>query len=196
MAAVNGEPGGAADRRFAFIGLLDELVANVRAVLSGLFAVSLLVLLIACATAASLVAIRFGQRGAELGLHRALGASNVRIATDLARELVLLAAAACAGGVLVAHFVLAALRPLASETLPRAEGITIDAATLWFAAAAAAATVLLTGAASLGCCGTTPASACAPVRGSLSKADGSPRCCQSPPSAWRPSRSPPRSRCR
>ena len=120
-----------------------------RAVLFGLFTVSMLVLLIACSTAASLVAIRFGQRGAELGLHRALGASNVRIATDLARELVLLAAAACVGGVLVAHFVLAALRPLAAETLPRAEGIAIDAATLWFAAAAAAATVLLTGAASL-----------------------------------------------
>ena len=135
--------------RFAYVGLLDELVGGMRTVLFGLFAVSMLVLLIACSTAASLVAIRFGQRGAELGLHRALGASNVRIATDLARELVLLAAAASAGGVLVAHAVLAALRPLASETLPRTEGIAIDAATLWFAAAAAAATVLLTGAASL-----------------------------------------------
>ena len=149
MAAVNGEPGGAGARRFAFVGLLDELVGGVRVVLFGVFMVSLLVLLIACATAASLVAIRFGQRGVELGLHRALGASNVRIATDLLRELVLLAAAASAGGVLVAHFVLAALRPLASETLPRAEGIVIDAATLWFVTAAAAATVLLTGAASL-----------------------------------------------
>jgi putative ABC transport system permease protein len=137
------------DLRYSFVGLLDELVAGVRVVLSGLFTVSLLVLLIACSTAASLVAIRFQGRGAEIGLHRALGASNVRIATDLARELVLLAAAACLGGVLVAHFVLAALRPLVADTLPRADGIGIDAATLWFAAAAAAGTVLLTGAASL-----------------------------------------------
>ena len=137
------------DFRYAFVGLLDELVAGVRIVLSGLFTVSLLVLLIACSTAASLVAIRFQARGAELGLHRALGASNARIAADLARELVLLAAAACVGGVLIAHFVLAGLRPLVTDTLPRAEGIAIDAATLWFAAAAAAATVLLTGAASL-----------------------------------------------
>jgi predicted permease len=136
------------DLRFTFVGLLDELVAGVRIVLSGLFTVSLLVLLIACSTAASLVAIRFQARGAELGLHRALGASNARIATDLAREFVLLATAACLGGVLVAHFVLAALRPLAAETLPRAEGIALDAATLWFAAAVAAATVLVTGAAS------------------------------------------------
>jgi predicted permease len=149
MAAVKDERRGTNDVRFAFVGLLDELVAGVRVVLSGLFAVSMLVLLIACSTAASLVAIRFGQRGAELGLHRALGASNVRIATDLGRELVLLAAAACLGGVLVAHVVLAALRPLVADTLPRAEGIAIDAATLWFAAAAAATTVLLTGAASL-----------------------------------------------
>lgn len=149
MATVKDERRGTSEVRFAFVGLLDELVAGVRVVLSGLFAVSMLVLLIACATAASLVAIRFGARGAELGLHRALGASNVRIATDLARELVVLAVAACLGGVLVAHFVLLGLRPLATETLPRAEGIAIDAATLWFAAAAAAATVLLTGAASL-----------------------------------------------
>jgi predicted permease len=148
MAVVNGERG-AGDARFAFVGLLDELVGGVRPVLLGVFVVSLLVLLIACATAASLVAIRFGARGAELGLHRALGASNARIATDLARELVLLAAAACLGGVLVAQVVLAALRPLAAETLPRAEGIAVDAATLWFAAGAALATVLLTGAASL-----------------------------------------------
>lgn len=138
-----------ADRRFAFIGLLDELVRGVRVVLLGLFAVSLLVLLIACSTAASLVSIRFGQRGAELGLHRALGASNARIAADLARELVLLAAAACLGGVFVARFVLAALRPFVAGALPRAEGIAVDAATLGFAAAAAAATVVLAAAASL-----------------------------------------------
>jgi predicted permease len=149
MDAVRDERRGANDVRFGVVGLLDELVADVRVVLAGLFAVSMLVLLIACATAASLVAIRFRHRGAELGLHRALGASTARIAADLARELVLLAAAACAGGVLVAHFVLAALRPLAAETLPRAEEIAIDAATLGFAAAVAVATVLLTGAASL-----------------------------------------------
>jgi predicted permease len=149
MAAVQDERRGTNDVRFALVGLLDELVAGVRVVLSGLFTVSLLVLLIACSTAASLVAIRFQARGAELGVHRALGATNVRIATDLVRELVLLAAAACFGGVLVAHFVIAALRPLATDTLPRAEGIAIDAATLWFALAAAAATVLLAGAASL-----------------------------------------------
>jgi putative ABC transport system permease protein len=137
------------DFQYTFVGLLDELVAGVRVALSGLFTVSLLVLLIACATAASLVAIRFHARGTELGLHRALGASNARIAADLARELVLLASAACVGGVLIARFVLAALRPLVADTLPRAEGIAIDAATLGFAAAAAAATVLLTGAASL-----------------------------------------------
>jgi predicted permease len=148
MAAVDSE-GRTSDMRFAFVGLLDELVAGVRVLLSGLFTVSLLVLLIAGSTAASLVAIRFGQRGAELGLHRALGASNVRIATELARELVLLAAASCVGGVLIANLVLAALRPLVADTLPRADGIAVDAVTLVFAAAAAAATVLVAGAASL-----------------------------------------------
>ena len=42
-------------------------LAGVRVVLSGLFTVSLLVLLIACSTAASLVAIRMGRRYAPRG---------------------------------------------------------------------------------------------------------------------------------
>jgi putative ABC transport system permease protein len=149
MAAVNADRSDTAALRFGYVGLLDEVVGDVRAVLLGLFAVALLVMLIACSTAATLVSIRFGQRGAELGLRRALGASNARLATDLARELVLLAAAAAAGGMLVAHLMLAALRPLAVDTLPRADGIGVDAATFWFAAAAGIATVLLTGTASL-----------------------------------------------
>jgi putative ABC transport system permease protein len=149
MAAVNADRSDTTDLRFGYVGLLDEVVGDVRAVLLGLFAVSILVMLIACSTAASLVSIRFGQRGAELGLRRALGASDARLATDLARELVLLAAAATAGGMLVAHLVLATLRPLTVDTLPRADGIGVDAATFWFAAAAGVATVLLTGTASL-----------------------------------------------
>ncbi len=48
MAAVNGERGGTDDLRFAYTGLLEELVGEVRVVLLGLFLVSMLVLLIAC----------------------------------------------------------------------------------------------------------------------------------------------------
>lgn len=150
--AVNAATGNAAEareRRYDFVRLIDNLLGNATAVLFGLFAVALLVLLIACSTAASLVRIRFEQRATELAVRRALGAGNVRIVKDALYELALLAAVAASGGVLVAQLIVLALRPLAAASLPRADGIAVDAASLMFAAAATAATVLLTGAASL-----------------------------------------------
>jgi putative ABC transport system permease protein len=135
--------------RFRLVRLIDGLLGDANIVLFGVFAVALLVLLIACSTAGSLVAIRFEQRGAELAVRRALGADSARIVKDAGYELALLAALAAAGGVLVAQLMVLALRPLAAASLPRAEDIAIDAATLLFAAAATVATVVLTGAASL-----------------------------------------------
>jgi predicted permease len=136
-------------RRFDFARLIDDLVGNTDDILFGLFGVALLVLLIACSTAGSLVRIRFEQRATELAVRRALGAGSARIVKDAAYELVLLAAAAALAGVLVAQLIVLALRPLAAASLPRADGIAVDTATLLFAAVATAATVLLTGAASL-----------------------------------------------
>lgn len=135
--------------RYTLVRLIDELLGDANVVVFGVFAIALLVLLIACATAGSLVAIRFEQRSAELAVRRALGADSAHILMDAVCELVLLAAAAAAGGVLVAQLIVLALRPLAAASLPRAEGIAIDAATLLFAACVMAATVLLAGAASL-----------------------------------------------
>jgi predicted permease len=148
--AVNAERGTSQPgQRYGLVRLIDDLLGNVSTVLFGLFAVSLLVLLIACSTAGSLVGIRFEQRATELAVRRALGAGSARIVRAAGCELVLLAAAAAAGGVLVAELIVLALRPLAAASLPRADGIAVDGATLLFAAAVAAATVLLTGAASL-----------------------------------------------
>ena len=135
--------------RYGVVRLIDELLGDANVVLFGVFAVALLVLLIACSTAGSLVGIRFERRGAELAVRRALGADSARIVKDAVCELVLLAVLAAGGGVLVAQLMVLALRPLAAQSLPRADGIAIDAATLLFAAGATAATVLLTGAVSL-----------------------------------------------
>ncbi|HZF31888.1 MAG TPA: ABC transporter permease [Gammaproteobacteria bacterium] len=149
--AVNTEHGTTTERgqRYGLVRLIDDLLGNLNTVLFGLFAVALLVLLIACSTAGSLVGIRFERRATELALRRALGAGSARLVKDAIYELALLAAAAAVGGVLVAQLVVLSLRPLAAASLPRAEGIAVDGATLLFAAAATAATVLLTGAASL-----------------------------------------------
>jgi predicted permease len=148
--AVNAEHNTAErGQRYGLVRLIDDLVGDASAVLFGLFAVGLLVLLIACSTAGSLVGIRFEQRATELAVRRALGAGSARLVKDAAYELALLAAAAAVAGVLAAQLIVLALRPLAAANLPRADGIAVDAATLWFAAAATGATVLLTGVANL-----------------------------------------------
>ncbi len=137
------------DVRYGLVRLIDQLLGDANVVLFGVFAVALLVLLIACSTAGSLVSIRFEQRAAELAVRRALGADSARIVKDAVGELVLLAAFAAVGGVLMAQLMVLALRPLAAQSLPRVEGIAVDGATVLFAAGATVATVLLTGAASL-----------------------------------------------
>lgn len=148
--AVNAERN-AAERgqRYGLVRLIDDLVGDVSAVLFGLFAIGTLVLLIACATAGSLVGILFERRATELAVRRALGASSARLVKDAAYELALLSATAAVAGVLAAQLIVLALRPLATAILPRADGISIDGATLWFGGAATVATVLLTGVASL-----------------------------------------------
>ncbi len=150
LGAVNAERNPAEpDQRYGLVRLIDDLVGDASAVLFGLFAVGLLVLLIACSTAGSLVGIRFEQRATELAVRRALGASSARLVKDAAYELALLAAAAAVVGVFAAHLIVLVLRPLAAVNLPRGEGIAIDAATLWFGVAATVVAMLLTGAASL-----------------------------------------------
>jgi predicted permease len=125
--------------------LLDELVGNVREILYALFAVTLLVLFVACATAACLVSIRLEQRQGELAVRRTLGATHGRIAVDVAVELSLLAVLATTAGVLLARLFVELARPLAAGSLPRTDDIAIDGTTLAFAGLAAVASVLLAG---------------------------------------------------
>ncbi len=135
--------------RLRHASLLGELVGNVREILYALFAVTLLVLLVACATSACLVSIRLEQRQAELAVRRTLGATHGRIAVDVAVELSLLAVLATIVGVLLARLLVEIARPLAAGSLPRTDGIAIDGATLTFAAVAAVASILLAGIAPL-----------------------------------------------
>ena len=123
--------------------LINEIIGDVRNVLFALFAVALLVLLIACATTASLVSIRLEQRAAELVVRRALGAGRARITLDVALEVVVLAALAALGGLLLAYLMIQALQPLATESLPRARELGIDTAALIFAAVAATGSAVL-----------------------------------------------------
>jgi predicted permease len=132
--------------RLDYVRLVDDTVGSVRNVVYALFGVSLLVLLIACANAASLVSIRLEQRSAELAVRRSLGATAPRLAAEIGVELLLLALLAGIGGVLLAVGIIGALQPLATGNLPRAGEIGIDGVALGFAAMVAVMSALASGA--------------------------------------------------
>jgi putative ABC transport system permease protein len=150
LAALRAEHG-LADQgwRLRHMPLIDDVVGNVREVLYALFAVALLVLLIACATAACLVSIRLDQRQAELAVRRTLGATHARVAFEVTIELASLATLAAVGGVLLANLIVELVRPLAAGSLPRTDAIAIDGATLLFGAGAAIGSIVLAGIAPL-----------------------------------------------
>jgi putative ABC transport system permease protein len=129
--------------QLSHVRLVDQLVGNVRNVLLALFALTVLVLLIACATAACLAAIRLDDRRAEFALRQALGASNEHLATNVLLELAVLGALALGSGIVVAHLVLHTLLPLAADQLPRMDDTGLSIATLLFASGAAVVSLLL-----------------------------------------------------
>ncbi|GMU44106.1 MAG: ABC transporter permease [Xanthomonadales bacterium] len=106
--------------------LLDETVGAVRPVLYALLAIALLALLVACANAVNLVALRGIARRHELGIHQALGASGGRLARGAFVETALLGIVASALGVGLAWLALRGFVGLADSELPRAEEVVLD----------------------------------------------------------------------
>lgn len=128
----------------SYLPLLELYVGpEAPTVLSTLFGVALLVLLIACSTAAILMALRMRQRTMELALRTALGAGRLRLGTAVLAELSLLVAAATVSGVLLAFIIVRIVQPLAIGYIPRAEHLGIDTTTLLFAILAAVASLSL-----------------------------------------------------
>lgn len=123
--------------------LLDDVVGDVRGALWGAFGIALLVLLVACANLAILFDARQVARAQELAVNRALGASRGRLWRMLLLELLLLAGAGVTLGVLAAAGSLDALRALATDSVPRADAIALDAGVIGFAALLVVATPLL-----------------------------------------------------
>ena len=123
--------------RLRTTSLLDDAVGNVRPVLYGIFAVALVVLMIACANAGGLLAARLSARRGELAVMQALGATPGRVWRGLVVELLLLGIAATLLAIGLVYAGMEAFTALASGTLPRAGAVAVDGSALAFAAAVA-----------------------------------------------------------
>ena len=86
------------------------------------------VLLVACANVANLLLARTSDRGRELGVRAALGATRWRLVRGLVVESVILALIGTAGGVLLAYWGVDLLRVILPANLPRVWAIAVDLA--------------------------------------------------------------------
>ena len=104
-----------------------------------------MVVLIACVNIANLLLARYGARQREIAIRTAIGASRVRIVSQLVTENLLLAALAGAVAIFLAYWGVDLLRSLGPRTLPRLDEVRLDGRVLLFTAAISAATALIFG---------------------------------------------------
>ena len=129
--------------------LQRHIVGEVRRPLLVLLGAIALVLLIACANLTNLLLARAASRTREIAVRQALGASASRIARQTLTESLLLSFCGSVVGVLVAVWIVSALKSFASRQVPHVEAARIDATVLLFTTAI----MLLTGV----LCGLAPA---------------------------------------
>ncbi len=105
--------------RLSVHGLLDWQTRDVASMLWLLQGAVLLVLAVACANVANLALARLAGRRRELATEAALGAGRAHLMAGSIAEAVLLGLGGLVLGLLLAHFGLATLKLLASESVPR-----------------------------------------------------------------------------
>jgi predicted permease len=131
--------------------LVDVLTERATSTIYLLWTTAAFVLLIACASVASLVLTRSVRRERELVVRAALGAGRARIRRLLLVESGILALAGTLLGVLVALLGVDLLTTFAARFTPRASEVALDGSVLAFAAVVAAAVAL-----ALGCAPSIP----------------------------------------
>jgi putative ABC transport system permease protein len=123
----------------------DVIVKDVRPRLMILLAAVVAVLLIACANLMNLFLARFATREREIALRTALGAGRTRVARQLLTEILLVAVAGSALGVVIAHWGTRALLALNTKAVPRPDEVGVDGRVLLFALGVALLTGLAAG---------------------------------------------------
>jgi predicted permease len=129
--------------------LQRHIVGEVRRPLLVLLGAIALVLLIACANLTNLLLARASARTREIAVRQCLGASATRIARQTLTESLLLSLCGSVVGVLLAVWIVTALKTFVSSQIPHLETARIDAPVLLFTVAI----MLLTGV----LCGLAPA---------------------------------------
>jgi putative ABC transport system permease protein len=114
------------------VRLDDELTRRARPTFLILLATAGLVLLIACANVANLCLARVLQRGHEVAMRTALGASRARLIRQLLTESILLSLIGGALGLLIAYWGLPLLVTFAARFTNRTAEISIDSSVLLF----------------------------------------------------------------
>ena len=125
--------------------LQDLVVGGVRRTLLVFLGAGAFVLLIACANVANLLLARATERGREMALRAALGASRGRIIRAALLESALLALAGSVLGVVLAVWGTELFKSLAPSGIPRIEDVRVSGRVLVFALALATTTTFLFG---------------------------------------------------
>jgi len=127
------------------VGLQEQIVGRFKLALLVLLAAVGLVLLIACANVANLLLARASAREKEFAIRSALGANRRRLIRQLLTESVLLSVTGGTLGLLLAFWMLDALKTLSPQATPRVSEIGIDLPVLGFTLAVALFTGLAFG---------------------------------------------------
>jgi predicted permease len=122
------------DRTFGMhvVGLLDQVVGDVRRALLVLLGSVTLVLLTACANVANLLLTRAAGREKEVAIRTALGAGMQRLVRQLLTESILLAVMGGAAGLVLAELSLRLVHSMNPGNIPRLEEIHISLPVLLF----------------------------------------------------------------
>ncbi|HVO80976.1 MAG TPA: ABC transporter permease, partial [Terriglobales bacterium] len=121
------------------------LVGDVRPALLILLGAVGLVVLIACANIANLLLARAGDRGREVAIRTAMGATPARLVRQLLTESLVLSLFGAAAGLVVAYWAIVTILAYGPHDIPRLHSVRIDTPVLAFTAGLALVTGLIFG---------------------------------------------------